>query len=181
LRSNPEPEKPEMIALSATDPANLYGSVLRWPAFSYTAATADAGPEMEKENVKEAGGRMLSRSAGARVILRNGELVAYMRRNNPNLSVFLPAEGPERTRTARDLANFLAELGQQDLQKEGDGRPQGMLLMAVNDMPVQEHFVARFLVDAGFQPSPMGFNLRRVLMPAAPHAPGGGAQHRGVQ
>ncbi len=32
LRANPEPEKTEMLALAAADPANLYGSVLRWPS-----------------------------------------------------------------------------------------------------------------------------------------------------
>ncbi len=32
LRNGPPLEKPEMVTLAATDPANLYGSVLRWPA-----------------------------------------------------------------------------------------------------------------------------------------------------
>ena len=30
--------------------------------------------------------------------------------------------------SARDLANFLAELGQQDLQAQGSGRSAGLLL-----------------------------------------------------
>src|SRR6202022_3231389 len=32
LRSGVEPDKPEMVAMAATDPANPYGSVLKWPA-----------------------------------------------------------------------------------------------------------------------------------------------------
>lgn len=124
---------------------------------------------------------MLSRAVGARVILRNGELVAYMRRNNPNLFGFLPLEEPARSHTARDLANFLAELGQRELRAEGSARPQGMMLVSVNDVPVQEHFMARFLLDAGFQTSPVGFNLRRVLMPLGQREEVRPGWQRGVQ
>jgi ATP-dependent Lhr-like helicase len=164
LRLERTPDRPEMLCLAATDPANLYGSVLRWPS-----STTESGPAVDDtdapESVKEAGPRMLARAVGARIILRNGELVAYMRRNNPNLIVFLPADEPDRSHTARDLANFLAELGQQNLQAQGSARPPGMLLVTVNDVPIAEHFLNRFLLDAGFHSSPMGFNLRRVLMP----------------
>ena len=52
--------------------------------------------------------RQLTRSVGASVMLRNGELAAYLRRNQPNLQVFLPADEPERSSTARDLQRFLA-------------------------------------------------------------------------
>ncbi len=88
------------------------------------------------------------------MILRNGELAAYTRRNNPNLITFLPPDEPARGHTARDLANFLAELGQQDLRSEGAGRPAGMLIATINDVPADEHFLSRFLLDAGFQRSP---------------------------
>lgn len=131
--------------------------------------TTESGPAVDEtavpEPTKETGARMLARAVGARIILRNGELVTYMRRNNPNLIVFLPIDEPDRSHTARDLANFLAELGQQDLQSQSSARLPGMLLVTVNDVPVAEHFLARFLLDAGFHSSPMGFNLRRVLMP----------------
>ena len=155
LRADREPEKPEMLSLAATDPANLYGSVLRWPA------------SMEKENV-EPTTRMLARAVGARVILRNGELVGYMRRNNANLTAFLPPDEPARSHTARDLANFLAELGQQHLRGEGSARTAGMLIATVNDLRVDDHFLARFLFDAGFHSSLAGFNLRRIVMPPIP-------------
>ena len=182
LRSDPKPGKSEMVCLAATDPANLYGSVLRWPSF--LAATEDepaSGDAASADSTRETGMRMLARTVGARIILRNGELVAYMRRNNPNLIVFLPADEPERSHTARDLANFLAELGQHDLQSQGSARPAGMLLATVNDVPIAEHFLARFLLDAGFHPSPMGFNLRRVLMPPVAQEPAKAAHPREVQ
>ena len=165
LRQQARLEKPEMVVLAATDPANPYGAVLRWPSLS----TTESGPAVDEtavpEPTKETGARMLARAVGTQIILRNGELVAYMRRNNPNLIVFLPIDEPDRSHTARDLANFLAELGQQDLQSQSSARLPGMLLVTVNDVPVAEHFLARFLLDAGFHSSPMGFNLRRVLMP----------------
>ncbi len=166
LRADREPEKPEMLSLAATDPANLYGAVLRWPA------------SIEKETAEQPT-RMLARAVGARVILRNGELVAYTRRNNPNLVAFLPPEEPARSHTARDLAGFLAELGQQQLHAEGSSRPAGMLIATVNDIRVDEHFLARFLLDAGFHSSLAGFHLRRILLPLA--ASGSAALPREVQ
>jgi ATP-dependent Lhr-like helicase len=169
LRADREPEKPEMLALAATDPANLYGSVLRWESLSGPNEKEQVGAERSTEPVS----RMLARAVGARVILRNGELIAYMRRNNPNLIAFLPPDEPARSHAARDLAYFLAELGQQNLRSEGSGRPAGMLIGTVNDVPVDEYFLARFLLDAGFHPSPAGFNLRRISIPLSQKETGG--------
>jgi ATP-dependent helicase Lhr and Lhr-like helicase len=136
-----DPEKPEMLALAATDPANVYGSVLRWPQVAETS---------------------LTRSVGASVILRNGELVAYLRRNNPGAQVFLPAEEPDRSHAARDLAGFLAQIAQEGLRQETDHRA-GLLIATINGQSVHEHWLARFLIDAGFAPAPNGFNMRRVV------------------
>ncbi len=149
LRTGPPLEKPEMVTLAATDPANLYGSVLRWPA----------GEEEE-------GPRMLTRSVGAGVILRNGELVAYLRRGNPSLQIFLPAEEPDRSITARDLSQFLATLAQQDMERREDQRG-GMLISAINGQPAAQHFLASFLQEAGFHLAPQGLNYRRALLAVA--------------
>jgi ATP-dependent Lhr-like helicase len=152
LRNSPAPEKPEMVMLAATDPANLYGSVLRWPA---------------SEEDEGSGTRSLSRSVGASVILRNGVLVAYLRRNNPALQVFLPQEEPDRTNAARDLAKFLAHEGQELIRQDGSDRRQGFFLSTINGQPIHLHWMAQHLLDAGFQAAPMGFNLRRVPVSAA--------------
>ena len=77
LRTAPEAEKPEFVQMAAADPANPYGSVLRWPDL----------PVMDEDS--ESAPRVLTRAAYAEVILRNGQLVAWLRRNNPNLLVFL--------------------------------------------------------------------------------------------
>jgi ATP-dependent Lhr-like helicase len=149
LRTGPPLEKPEMVTLAATDPANLYGSVLRWPA----------GEE-------EDGPRMLTRSVGANVILRNGEMVAYLRRSNPNLQIFLPAEEPDRSITARDLSQFLASLAQQEMERREDQRG-GMLISVINGQPAAQHFLSSFLQEAGFHVAPLGLNYRRALLAVA--------------
>jgi ATP-dependent Lhr-like helicase len=141
----------EVVMLAATDPANPYGSLLRWPA----------APEE---------GSSLTRSVGARVVLVDGALTCYIRRGNPNLQVLLPEEEPQRSQTARSLAEFLVAQVQR-LEADGGERGRGgMLITQVNGVPVVEHPLARFLLDAGFQPGAMGFNVRRGL-PGLPGKP----------
>ena len=99
LRTQPSPEKPEFVQLAATDPANPYGSVLRWPDLPVVDDDAESAP------------RVLTRAAYAEVILLNGQLVAWLRRNNPHILVFLPADEPERSQLASGLAHFLSSRG----------------------------------------------------------------------
>ena len=141
LRTAPQPDKPEMLFLAATDPANPYGALLRWPAVAESS---------------------LSRSVGARVILADGELIAYLRRGNPNVQVFMPEDEPMRSRRARQLAEFLVESAQRDPETHA-----GMLISTINGASVAQHWLARTLLDAGFHAAPKGFNIRRV-------APGSG-------
>jgi ATP-dependent Lhr-like helicase len=135
LRVKRDGDKSEMLMLAATDPANPYGTLLKWPAGGDAASS-------------------LTRSVGARVVLCDGALIAYLRRGNPNIQVFLPEEEPARGQAAKALAEFLV----QRAQMEG-----GMLLTGVNGTAVHEHWTARVWLDAGFVAAPMGFNVRRVL------------------
>ncbi len=135
----------EVVMLAATDPANPYGALLRWPA----------APEE---------GSTLTRSVGARVVLVDGALTAYLRRGNPNIQVLLPEDEPACSQTARALAEFLVAYVQRTDNPEGRGRTS-MLISTVNGVPVAEHPLARFLLDAGFQAAPLGFNVRRGLPP----------------
>ncbi|MDI3255010.1 MAG: crosslink repair DNA glycosylase YcaQ family protein [Bacillota bacterium] len=143
LRVRP-PERAEMVSLAATDPANLYGAVLPWP--------------------DEAAPYFLSRSVGATVVLRNGELVAYLRRNNPNLLVFLPTEEPEHGKAARDLAAFLFAMAQtalqQDMEEKRGGK--GLLISMINGQPAHQHPFVNFLQAAGFSAAPPGLFVRRT-------------------
>jgi ATP-dependent Lhr-like helicase len=160
LRTAPPSERPEFVQLAATDPANPYGSVLRWPDLPVADEDAETAP------------RLLTRAAYAEVILLNGQLVAWLRRGNPNLLVFLPAEEPERSQVAAGLAHFLCARGQERMHA---GSHQGVLITTINGQPVAAHPMARFLMDAGFHPGPLGMHLRRILLPVGqqqhePHA-----------
>ncbi|HWE87456.1 MAG TPA: DEAD/DEAH box helicase [Terracidiphilus sp.] len=152
LRTAPDMEKPEFVQMAAADPANPYGSVLRWPDL----------PVMEEDS--ESAPRVLTRASYAEVILRNGQLVAWLRRNNPNLLVFLPADEPERSQVAAGLAHFVCARGQERLHAD---RHQGVLITTINGQPVAAHPMARFLMDAGFHPGPLGMHLRRIPLPLA--------------
>jgi len=150
LRAEPPKEKPEIIQLAATDPANPYGSVLRWPDLPVMEEDAESAP------------RVLTRAAYAEVILRNGQLVAWLRRNNPHLLVFLPSDEPERSQVAADLARFLSARGQDRMRLSSH---QGVLITTINGQPVAAHPMSRFLMDAGFHPGPLGLHLRRIPSP----------------
>jgi len=124
-----EPEKPEAVALAATDPANPYGAILKWPE-------------------AETGSRSPTRSVGATVILVNGWCAAYVARGGRVLSVSLPDDEPARSAVARSVAQTLAERG-------------GVLVTEINGAPAAEHAFARFLVDAGFVHTALGFTAHR--------------------
>ena len=142
----------EMVVLAATDPANPYGALLKWPA----------PPDATSS---------LTRSVGARVVLADGALAAYLRRGNQNLQVFLPEEEPARGKRMQALARYFVIMAQRGYGHENDDAVQGeqsrtgMLIQSVNGVAVAEHPMARALLDAGFQAAPMGFNLRRNLPP----------------
>jgi ATP-dependent Lhr-like helicase len=156
LRSGADSAKAEMVTIAVTDPANPYGSVLKWPQIA------------ESDSQDASASRTLTRSVGASVVLRNGELVAYMRRGNPNVQVFLPAEEPERTNAARDLAVYLSKRAQEQMGDAVEARQRGgMLISTINGEPAQLHWMSRLLQDAGFQAAPTGLNVRRTLMPVA--------------
>lgn len=162
LRNAPDEEKPEFVQLAAADPANPYGSVLRWPDLPVADEDSESAP------------RVLTRAAYAEVILRNGQLVAWLRRGNPNVLVFLPVDEPERSQVAAGLAHFLCARGQDRMHAD---RREGVLISTINGQPVAGHPMARFLMDAGFHPGPLGLHLRRIPMPISQHDPA----HEGLQ
>ena len=45
------------------------------------------------------------------------------------------------------------------------GHHDGMLITTINGQPVPAHPMARFLMDAGFHPGPLGMHLRRIPLP----------------
>jgi ATP-dependent helicase Lhr and Lhr-like helicase len=129
------PGDPEVVMLAATDPANPYGTLLKWPETAETAA-----------------GRGPTRSVGALVLLVNGLLGAYISRGARQLTTFLPDDEPPRSTVARGVARRLAQLG-----REG-----GILIDRIDGVPAGEHPLAPSLLEAGFVASAMGFQIRRA-------------------
>jgi ATP-dependent helicase Lhr and Lhr-like helicase len=157
LRNAPqlsESSIPEFVLLAATDPANPYGSTLKWSELPVEAEDTELAP------------RVLTRAAYAQVVLCAGRLVAWLRRGNPNLLIFLPPDEPERSQIAEGLASFLAELGQNRLQNDQVGHGpgshhSGYLISTINGLAVAAHPFAQALRDAGFHSGPLGMHLRR--------------------
>jgi ATP-dependent Lhr-like helicase len=73
------------------------------------------------------------------------------------MRVFLPESEPERSQLGRELAKKLAQLA-----VRRQGRRSGLLIGEINDAPAREHFLARFLEEAGFVNTALGFQMRRV-------------------
>ena len=126
-----EPEEPEVVVLAATDPANPYGTILRWP--ESTQGRDQRGP---------------TRSAGSLVVMVNGTLAAYISRGARQLLAFLHDDEPAKASTARALASTLARIG--------------LLVHEINGLPASQHPLAPYLVEAGFSPSAMGFQIRHA-------------------
>ena len=126
-----EPEEPEVVVLAATDPANPYGTILRWP--ESTQGRDQRGP---------------TRSAGSLVVMVNGTLAAYISRGARQLLAFLPDDEPAQASTARALASTLARIG--------------LLVHEINGLPASQHPLAPYLIEAGFSPSAMGFQIRHA-------------------
>ncbi len=136
-REPPEPEAAQTIVLAATDPANPYGAALPWPPSA--ASDSAARPQ---------------RAAGAQVVLRAGELLAWIGRTETNLLSFLPADEPARGAAARDLARALARLVE-------TGRRRAVLVGKVDGRDPRESSLAPHLVEAGFLAGSRGF-LKRL-------------------
>ena len=136
----------ESVVVSATDPANPYGTMLKWPAPNAADSGAGRGP---------------TRTVGALVILVDGALAGYVARGGRQLLTFVPEDEPARTTTSRALATRLAAIARGE-----DGRG-GLLVSEINGIPTSDHPLAPFLIDAGFNASAMGFQMRKAVGSAA--------------
>jgi len=131
-------ETPETLVLAATDPANPYGAALPWPA-------SDNRPQ---------------RSAGAQVVLHDGQLVAYVGKGERSLLTFLPDQEPARTEAARAIARALAH------QVDEGGR-RALMVAKIDGEPPRHSALSAHLVEVGFSPSAQGY-LKRTSRKALP-------------
>jgi ATP-dependent Lhr-like helicase len=147
------PETPLTVHLAATDPANPYGAMLRWPP-SEVLAHEDPGVRLEDrgQRASAAGERRgPTRSIGAEVILVNGMVGAYIGRADRQFQVFLPADEPARGTVAAEVARVLYS------QATGGSDRAGMLISEIDGVPASRHPLAPFLLRAGFHQRPTGF------------------------
>ncbi len=128
LRSLRAPDEEAVaVVLSAADPANPYGALLKWPSADHAGA-----------------GRGAARAAGAHVVLVDGNLTAWLARSGTSLIVWLPDHEPDRTRHLRVLARALAT---SPLLRGRDG---GLLVSDANGAPIVDHPLAGALLAEGF-------------------------------
>ncbi len=136
-------ETPDTVVLAAADPANPFGTLLRWPPPSGPAA------------------RPPSRSVGARAVLVDGVPAGWLARGGRALTVWLPADEAERARVASALARALAA------EAHAAGRA-GLLLEEIDGLAAERHPLAWHLLEAGFAASAHGFHLDPRRSAAAP-------------
>ena len=138
LRDAREPrEETVTVTISATDAANPYGVSIPWPV-SVAEDTRGA-----------------TRSAGARVVIVDGRLAAWIGRGDRQLIVALPDDEPERSQVGRALGRELRAIA----LRAPEGR-RGWLIEEINGAPAAQHPSSQFLLEAGFAATAMGLQLR---------------------
>jgi ATP-dependent Lhr-like helicase len=175
------PDEPEVVVLAATDPANPFGTMLKWPdpghgstQDSSHGSTRDSSHGSTRNNTGHHSTRNSTespavgpargptRTVGAQVILINGTLAAYLSRGARQVLVYLPEDEPQRSTIGRALSARLAAMA----------RTGGLMIGEVNGVPTAAHPIAPYLAEAGFSPSAMGFMMRRpVVAKAEPATP----------
>jgi ATP-dependent Lhr-like helicase len=147
LRSMRElPETPRTVVLAATDPANPYGAILKWPELP--------SPPGAAPDVKDVG-RGPTRTVGSLVLLIDGFAAAYLRRGERELLLVLPDVEPRRSHVARAVARMLLHLA----AVRDEGR-RGMLISEINGAAATAHPASRMFIDEGFAVSALGLQAR---------------------
>jgi ATP-dependent Lhr-like helicase len=119
------------ILLSAADPANPYGASLAWP----------------REDARHK--RSPSRTAGAYVVIHDGELVLYLEKGGRSLQTFAPFDdAPTANAAIEALGTLLA-----------DGRSKRIQIERVDGVPVAESGHRGRLEELGFRASYKGYLL----------------------
>lgn len=127
-----EPSSPALL-LAADDPANVFGAAIPWP---------------------ERDGARPQRAAGARVVLHDGRLLAFLGRGGQSVSTFLPDDPAARDRAALALAEALQGA-------TGRGRDaRAVLIKRIDGDDPADSELAAPLRAAGFSPTSRGFHRR---------------------
>ena len=122
------------LVLAASDPANPYGAALPWPESS-------SRPQ---------------RAAGARVILHDGRLVAYLSRTGHSLVTFAPNDEARRSTVENVLARGLANLVDRHSQRTVE-------INEIDGEPARQSPLGQALVAAGFTATSDGYFYRGAV------------------
>jgi ATP-dependent Lhr-like helicase len=157
LRSMREPpDAPRTAVLAATDPANPYGTVLKWPGSSSSDVADESGNGgSEPARPDATGGRGATRSVGALVILVDGLAAGYLRRGERELLLYSPETEPRRSQVTREVARMLIHLA---MTRE-EGR-RGLLIAEINGAPATAHPSSRIFIGEGFAATALGLQVR---------------------
>ncbi|MBW3564957.1 MAG: DEAD/DEAH box helicase [Acidobacteria bacterium] len=118
--------------ISSTDPANPFGSALRWPD------TSDS--------------RRPSRSVGTRVVIIDGHLAAWIARGSRHIITWLPDQEPEQTRIGSRLAEAL--------EPENRSRRAAFIETIDGTAPAEHPFGERLVHDFGWTSTSLGIQKR---------------------
>ncbi len=132
----PDPASPGVVVLAATDPANPYGAALPWPRRGDTDR------------------RAFTRSAGASVVLVDGEAALYLERGGRSLLTFPAADDPEVAARAAAVLTGFAGLG--------TGRSREFVIARIDGEPVATAAWRSLLLEAGFVAGYRGLVARAV-------------------
>jgi ATP-dependent Lhr-like helicase len=128
------PEVPEVVALAASDPANPYGTLLKWP------------------------GKGAMRQAGSSVVLIDGQARAWLGRGGKVALVWLPDDEPARAQVARLVAQAVLALHEQSVRGG-----EGAFLNEINQQAASKSPVAAFFRALGYRDAGEGLQLQRAL------------------
>jgi ATP-dependent Lhr-like helicase len=132
-------DDPYVVTLAATDPANPYGALLAWPAWAGDGTTVTRA----------------ARSAGARVVMIDGHLAAWIGRGDRTMLISLPTDEPDRARMGRALAQEIVALAHRAPEAS-----RGWLIEEINGTPAAKDPAAAFLLEAGFAVTALGLQFR---------------------
>jgi ATP-dependent Lhr-like helicase len=143
LRAFRDPSlRPRTVVLAATDPANVYGSALPWPPAILSRA----------ENLPHGSGPQ--RTAGARVVMYDGDLIAWLGRGGETLLTWIDARREDHGHLSRRLAEALAAL-------VDDGKKNVLLIRSIDGLhPTASPLLGAFLA-VGFRSGSKGLQRRR--------------------
>lgn len=139
------PSEARSVVLSAVDPASPWGAALRFPG--------DDGAETNR------GGQKPKRALGARVVIRDGRILAWLGRTEKHLITFVQHRGIDAESEMREVANALAKL-------VDEGRTRVVVISTIDGLPAARSPLAPSLREVGFVETIHGYAKRRALAPA---------------